>query len=598
MDTGLMKTRRFKLTETPPTPLGIKRLEVLELKADGRFCAPRTFPSSGAVALGLVLLAGSMTARANVAQADSADFTLNTTGLSPGSGGVAQGDSLDFTLNTTGVTPGVGGAAQGDSADFTLDTTGVLPGTGGGAQADSADFTLDTRSLRVLISFAAGDGRISYAGLIEASDGALYGTTSAGGSVDAGTVFKLNKDGRDYTVLHSFSSANLDGFRPHAEVVEGSDGALYGTTRLGGNDKGGTVFRLSKDGSGYTLLHHFSLTAGDGHAPHGALVEGADGALYGTTFGTYNLHAGTVFKLRKDGSGYSVVHRFRDTGDDGGRGPGPELIKGSDGALYGTTYYGSLPYSINNVGSVFKLNEDGSGFGVLHNFRETGDDGVRPLDRLMEGSDGALYGTTPEGGTAEAGTAFRLNKDGSGYVVLRSFGSVRDGSYPNGALVEGVDGALYGVTDLDGYTGGTGVVFRMGKDGSAYTVLHHFSGSDGKNPVGALVKGSDGAFYGTTSRGGEFDRGVVFRLAAAPLVQPRPTLIAITLSGPKLVLSGSNGLSGATYYVMMSPNAALPLNQWTPVGTNVLGASGPFTITVSNAVDPGVAQRFYLLKQQ
>src|SRR5438034_8294025 len=115
------------------------------------------------------------------------------------------------------------------------------------------------------------------------------------------TVFRLNKDGSGYTVLRG----NIDGeFYHSAVLLEGSDGALYGTTQVGGNGfefpaGPGTVFKLNKDGSGYMVLRVFTGKDGDGAKPEAHLIEGSDGALYGTT-------SATVFKLNKDGNGYSV----------------------------------------------------------------------------------------------------------------------------------------------------------------------------------------------------------------------------------------------------------------------------------------------------
>src|SRR5207247_6181040 len=120
----------------------------------------------------------------------------------------------------------------------------------------------------VLHSFADSDGAKPQAALIEGSDGALYGTTSYGGTnIDSsgrgmGTVFKLSKDGTGFAVLHHFGATN-DGFNPMAALLQGSDGALYGTTRFGGTSAsggfygGGTVFKLNKDGNAYIVLHSF-----------------------------------------------------------------------------------------------------------------------------------------------------------------------------------------------------------------------------------------------------------------------------------------------------------------------------------------------------
>src|SRR5262249_47649354 len=150
-------------------------------------------------------------------------------------------------------------------------------------------------------------------------------------------VFRIEKDGSGYSVLHIFSfGAGNDGSDPR-QLIEGSDRALYGTTGSGGTADNGTVFKLNKDGSGYTLLHSFTGTVGDGSNPCAGLLEGSDGALYGTTAeGGSSLSYGTVFKLNKDGSGYRVLHRFV-SGLGDGRNPRAALVEGSDGTMYGTT---------------------------------------------------------------------------------------------------------------------------------------------------------------------------------------------------------------------------------------------------------------------
>jgi len=170
--------------------------------------------------------------------------------------------------------------------------------------------------------------------LIEASDGKLYGTTHGGGTNNAGTVFKLSRDGSGYTVLHTFSRTGSDGTNPgtgwdsSAGLVEGSDGMLYGTTLSGGGpNDAGTVFKLNKDGGGYTVLHRFTGPEGDGLEPS-ALMVGSDGALYGTTKAWGGINgAGAVFKLLSDGTGFQVLHRFAFVE---GTGYAP-LVEGSDG---------------------------------------------------------------------------------------------------------------------------------------------------------------------------------------------------------------------------------------------------------------------------
>ena len=356
--------------------------------------------------------------------------------------------------------------------------------------------------------------------LIQGSDGALYGTTSgdSSSSHDLGTVFKLNKNGSGYTALYRFNGSGSDGQNPQAALLQGGDGMLYGTTAGGGVSSAGTVFKLNKDGSGYRILYSFGAGAGDGQKPRAGLMEGIDGALYGTTFSGGTSSNGTVFKLSKDGSGYSVMHHFSG-GDDGGL-PLAVLVEGRDGKLYGTTA-GGTPSAIFYQGTVFTLNKDGSDYKILHTFGGGFGDGEEPLAGLVEGSDGMLYGTTYFGGFSfidqmyGSGTIFKLNKDGSGYGILINFGSGAEGVNPSAALVEGIDGKLYGTTiDPSYFSGVRPTVFKINKDGSGYTRLHLFSSyaGQGENPPSGLVQGSDGALYGTTQSGGAQSFGMVFKL--------------------------------------------------------------------------------------
>src|SRR5882762_8157614 len=124
------------------------------------------------------------------------------------------------------------------------------------------------------------DAAVPFCHLIEGTDGAMYGTTVAGGISNSGAVFVLRKDGSGYAVLKSFSGA--DGRGPYGDVVEGTNGALYGTTYGGGTSNFGTLFRLNKDGSDSRVLHNF-LGGTDGKNPWGALIKGPDAALYGST---------------------------------------------------------------------------------------------------------------------------------------------------------------------------------------------------------------------------------------------------------------------------------------------------------------------------
>jgi uncharacterized repeat protein (TIGR03803 family) len=369
--------------------------------------------------------------------------------------------------------------------------------------------------------------------LIEGTDGRLYGTAQyvfSSGGLGGGVVFSLNKGGSDYTLLHRFASTGGDGQFPHAGLVEASDGMLYGTTFNGGNSSSGTIFKLNKNGTGYSVIKRYTQTqfepsSGAYTNDHGAnpstgsLVEGHDGALYGTTSLGGGGGVGTAFKINKDGGGYTVLRSFSSLGGDG-RNP-HSLLLGSDGVLYGTTLSGG----VSNSGTIFVLNQDGSDYTVLRHFTGSGDgDGHSPRGVLLEASDGTLYGTTASGGTDGFGTVFKLNKDGGGYAILRHFSaSGGDGFAPYGGVVEGLDGALYGTTSAGGAGGYSvpqccfvqpaGTVFKLSKNGSGYQVLRSFAAQigDARTPEAGLMRGSDGALYGTTVAGGKEGLGTVFK---------------------------------------------------------------------------------------
>src|SRR5258706_5965031 len=232
--------------------------------------------------------------------------------------------------------------------------------------------------------------------------------------------FKIRPDGAGYTVIHSFTGP--EGQSPQGGLLIGSDGILYGTTLGGGSNNVGTVFKLTRDGTSFSALHHFSGGA-DGAFPQGVLLQASDGWLYGDApYGGSN-GLGMIFKVATSGAGYTVVHDF--SGPDG-QAPYGKVLQGLDGALYGTTYQGG----ISNLGTIFKINSDGSGHTVLHSFTKarvgSPYDGYNPKAGLVQALDGTLYGTTESGGGSaknQFGTVFKINPDGSGISIVETFTS-------------------------------------------------------------------------------------------------------------------------------------------------------------------------------
>ncbi len=218
------------------------------------------------------------------------------------------------------------------------------------------------------------------------------------------------------TTLYSFTGGN-DGRSPDG-LVQGSDGYLYGTTSGGGTNNNGTVFKISANGAFTTL---YSFGGNDGAGP-GGLVQGSDGNFYGTTSGggitNFNVDVGlfygcgTVFKISANG-GLTSLYSF--TGGNDGAGPGG-LVQGSDGNFYGTAGWGGT----NNYGTVFKINTNGA-LTSLYSF-SGGNDGAFPQAALAQGSDGNFYGTTSSGGTTNYnvslgtygyGTVFKISPNGA-----------------------------------------------------------------------------------------------------------------------------------------------------------------------------------------
>jgi uncharacterized repeat protein (TIGR03803 family) len=368
-----------------------------------------------------------------------------------------------------------------------------------------------------------GDSANPQASLAQGSDGYLYGTTSGAGSAwgtglagtGAGTVFRVSTNG-GLTTLYSFFCRNYGGY-PY-QLVQGSDGYLYGTANWGGTNgaDAGTVFRLDDYGN-LTSLHSFGVGA-DGSAPPDGLVQGKDGCFYGTTSAGGTNGCGTVFKITADGV-LATLWSF--AGGSGGGSPMAGLVQGSDGYLYGTTMYGanssSVPGLDQPAGTVFKLSTNGA-LTVLHQFPCVDpSDGAYPCARLIQGRDGCFYGTTLWGGcytdtgNIGYGTVFKITAGGT-LSILHNFTGGNDGSSPKAALVQGTDGYLYGTTS-DDLCGGPGTVFKIGT-GGGFTTLYSFTGGDDGACPGRLVLASDGHLYGTTSQCGEYSAGTLFELGS------------------------------------------------------------------------------------
>ena len=445
----------------------------------------------------------------------------------------------------------------------------------------------EAQTFATVHEFDDSDGSNSYAGLVQGTDGNLYGTTSEGGANDnssctgdaagCGTVFKITPSGT-LTTLYSFcSQANcIDGAEPIAGLIQASNGNFYGTTFTGGANAClyggcGTVFEITPGGKFATLHSFCSLPAcADGGIPEAGLIQGTDGNLYGTTSGLQGT-PGTIFKMSLSGK-LTTIYTFDGTN---GIQPTGTLIQASNGNFYGTTYGGD-PY-----GTIFKMTPAGV-VSTLYSFSLT--DGLSPYAGLIQAANGLLYGTTVQGGAGTAcsfgcGTVFAINATTGSLTTLHSFNST-DGYGPFGGLVQGTDGNFYGTTSGGG-TADNGTVFKISAGGT-FATLHSFEHSDGDEPYSSLLQSTNGSFYGTTEFGGAHN-GTIFSLGVGlgPFVTTQPASGKV---GAAVKILGSN-LTGATSVTFNGVAATFTLASKTEITTTV--PAGAITGTVEVTIPKG-----------
>lgn len=330
-----------------------------------------------------------------------------------------------------------------------------------------------------------------------------------------------------YKIIHKFAWAHS----PSGSLLFDAAGNLYGTAQSGGGtgcggSGCGVVWELKHETNGtWTAIMLHAFTGADGSNPASGVIADASGNLYGTTQGGGVYGAGTVFKLTPNSNGRwteSVLYSF--TGATDGDQPVGGLVLDGSGNFYGTALFGG-----NGCGVVFKLDAAGNQQ-VIHTFTsDSPDDGCWPYAGLVQDQSGNLYGTTSWGGgpagpcSSGCGTVFKVDPAGN-ETVLHGFTGPPDGRYLRGNLIVDASGSLYGTSQGGGtgscYAGiGCGTLFSVDINGNENLLYQFTGGSDGAQPVAALVRDTAGNFYGTTSSGGAkctefyiFGCGTVFKL--------------------------------------------------------------------------------------
>jgi uncharacterized repeat protein (TIGR03803 family) len=347
--------------------------------------------------------------------------------------------------------------------------------------------------------------------LLLANDGNFYFTGTTGGASNVGAVARVTPAGVA-TSLHSFTGGSTEGQSPFAGVMQASDGALYGTTYVGGEGNGGTVYRLALDGT-YKLLHSFNVSNKiDPHYPYAGLVQASDGNLYGTTLRGGANDKGTAFRITLDGT-LTQIHDF--TGDDG-ENPEGDLVVGPDGNLYGTTLQGGKDAR----GTIFRMTLAGAvtslySFPGLSEFSTAGvatnATGANPRSGLLLAADGNFYGTAYQGGPIGYGTVYRVTPAGAVTVVHAFAGATTGGAFPLASVSQDAAGNLYGTTERGGALN-QGSAWRISPSGQ-FSLLHGFTTAilDGGSPYATLLP-LNGYLWGTSINDSNAQVGAVFKL--------------------------------------------------------------------------------------
>ncbi len=365
-------------------------------------------------------------------------------------------------------------------------------------------------------------------------------------------------------ILHSFNGGDEnDGNEPVGPVLLDSSGNIYGTTFNGGLYGWGTVFKMSPGASGWSLANLISFNGLGAAWPTSRLTFDAAGNLYGTTFFGGILNDGVAFELTPAAEGswnQSALHDFGPNAHDGTF-PRSGVIFDQSGNAYGTTTGGG---NFGN-GTVFQLSPiAGGGWkeSILHSFHDT--DGWQPTAGLAIDEAGNLYGTTDFGGSSSAcdsgcGAVFEVTpKAGGGWgeKVLLSFNN-NNGSSPSTPLTLDTDGNIYGTTSAGG-TYNQGNVFKLSRASGGWelTILYSFGAipNDGVAPSGFLASDAAGNLYGVTSNGGTHGVGTVFKLSRRTSGTWKETMLHNFTSnggdgyssGSGVVLDGAGNLYGTT----------------------------------------------------
>lgn len=484
-------------------------------------------------------------------------------------GSYAQGDLVQSSFN---------GKLYGLTAYGGVNGTGVI-----------FEYDIITNTLTKKVDFSgSATGSVPYGNLFEASNGKMYGLTTAGGASGNGVLFEYNPATNIFIKKANFNGIGK-GSQPNGSLIQANNGKLYAMTRMGGTSNWGTI--VEYDIVTDTLIKKIDFNGSNGKWPLGDLMKGTNGLLYGMTwqgnskgqiyqyntttgvqtilydflsgpgeypygnvievanklYGVTNSggikNKGVIFEYDLGTNVYTKKIDF-DMNINGGN-PFGALLKASNNKLYGLTTAGGLT----NNGTIFEFDQ------LTNTLTKKADlevitKGNLPWGDLIEATPGSLYGMASQGGTTNGGTLFEYNFNTNTFTKKLDFVSATTGSYPQAGLLKAGNNKLYGTAGIGGISN-AGTLFEFDPATNIFVKKLDFNGTNGNNPNSSLIAASNGKLYGTTSSGGINNKGVLYEYDHIANVYAKKVDFNGAGNGHQpygdLVQANNNKLYGLTY---------------------------------------------------
>lgn len=419
----------------------------------------------------------------------------------------------------------------------------------GGENGDGViyKYNINTNTYTVLSHFGGLLGEEPYGKLLQIEMD-LYGMTMLGGAYNDGVIFKYDLQTGSLSKVMDFNET-LNGGYPYNSLTLTSDNKVYGMTTYGGSHGDGTVFEF--DPATDTIVQHITLEASvTGSEPYGQLAEASNGMLYASTYyGGKNNH-GTIFEI--DPTVFSIKNKYDLQRDTTGAYPEGGLLEAENGYLYGLCFAGGE----NDRGTLYKYCIEEDTVYVQHNFYFEAvkkgldpDEGNNPSGQLIKTTNGNLYGITNEGGEEGCGTIFEYSISEDTLITQISFDAMYNGGEPEHAFIQ-VDNKLYGTTPYNGASS-NGVLYEYDLIYKNYQVLYHFdTDSLGTEPRGNLLH-INKKLYGIATSGGKDNKGAIFEfdLTNNKYTKLIDLYLSTGYSGEMGMIRADNGkLYGTMYY--------------------------------------------------